>query len=236
MSEITINKEQRLFVFKESHGYTCQGFDVVYKQCLEMARRIKQFSLLPQGTELAPILESEIGTMAQYEQYKNILKIIGDRKLGTWFHFDTPTKVRQIINQYIKGDGRLRLFYGDTKTGRCWMEENDVVGLIGRSGGTMQIPLLIAKDEHGGPGILDNCIVRIIDADSREELYRHKLYHLPEMEIRQVDEKLFAIGYTHGVWAKNKEGNFENHANLRSFGKAAQFVAFMSGECCEQPQ
>ena len=47
---------------------------------------------------------------------------------------------------------------------------------------------------------------------------------------------LTEMGYTHGVWVKNKDGQFENHANFKSYGKAAQWVAFMAGECMEQPQ
>ncbi len=234
--EITLNEQQRLFVFSGQEYTSCLGFDVVFKHCLELARRIKKFNLLKPDVELTPVLESEIGTVSQYQQYKDFLSIIGDRKTGTWFDFDTPAKVRQILDQYRKEGGRIRLFYGDRNTGRCWMEENDVVGEIGRSTGRMQIPLLIAKGEDGGPGVLDSCIVRIIDADTRVELYHHKNYHLPEIEIRPADANLANEGYTHGAWVKGREGEFENHANFRSFGKAAQWVAFMAGECTEQPE
>lgn len=227
--EITLNKQQRLFIFSEQEHTSCLGFDVVFKHCLELARRIKKFNLLKPGVELTPILESEIGTVSQYQQYKNFLSIIGDRKTGTWFDFDTTAKVRQILDQYRKEGGQIRLFYGDRNMGRCWMEENDVVG-------RMQIPLLIAEGEDGGPGVLDSCIVRIIDADTRVELYRHKNYHLPEIEIRPADASLKSKGYTHGTWVKSRKGEFENHANFLSFGKAAQWVAFMAGECTEVPK
>lgn len=233
--EITLNQEQRLFVIPAGEGYSCLGFDVVFNHCRELARRIKKFALLRPGTELPPVLESQIGTPEQHQQYRDFVAIIGDRKTGTWFDYDTPGRVRQILDEYRKEGGHLRLFYGDRKTGRDWMEENDVVGQIGRSTGRLPIPLLIADGDFGGPGVLDNAIVRIIDADTRTELYRHKNYRLPKMEIRPVNESLAHEGYTHGVWAKNKEGNFENHANFRSYGKAAQWVAFMAGECTEQP-
>lgn len=235
--EITLNKEQRLFVIPSGDGYSCLGFDVVFNHCRELARRIKKFKLLKPGTELAPVLESEIGSPEQYQQYRDFVAMIGDRKIGTWFDYDTPTKVRQILDQYREEGGHLRLFYGDRNTGRDWMEENDVLCRIGRSTGRLPIPLLIANDEPFGPGVLDNCIVRVIDADTRAELYRHKLYHLPEMEIRSTEgqmahwhdtkppKPLSEMGYTHGVWTKGKEGLFTNHANFRSYGKAAQWVA-----------
>lgn len=234
--EVTLNEQQSLFVINTGHGISCLGFDVVFRHCMELARRIKKFKLLKAGVELAPVLESERGSPSQYQQYLDFLSIVGDRKTGTWFDYDTPAKVRSILEQYRKEGGRLRLFYGDRKTGLCWMEENDVLGRIGRSGGKMQIPLLIDEGEYGGTGVLDGCIVRIIDADTRAELYRHKSYTLPEMEIRPVDAELVRKGYSHGAWVKNKVGQFENHANFRSYGKAAQWVAFMSGECLEQPE
>lgn len=246
--EITLNEQQRLFVLKGSEHVSCLGFDVVYKHCLELQRRIRKFRLLPTGHDLLPVSASQIGTLDQYHHYRELLDIVGSRKIGTWFDYDTPGKVREILERYRKDGGRLRLFYGDQKTGRCWMEENDVVGRVGRSTGTMQIPLLIADGECGGPGILDSCIVRLLDADTREEIYRQKNYHLPEMEIRAVGAEmaytrtgeppvtLESLGYSHGVWVREKDGHFGNHANFRSYGKAAQWVAYMTGECCEQPQ
>lgn len=246
--EITCNEEQKLYVLKGSEYVSCLGFDVVHRYILELHRRIKKLHILPDGASLDPVLASEIGTLKQYQQYRDLLTLVGNRKLGTWFSYDTPTRVRNILELYRKEGGRLRLFYGDTKTGRSWLDEYDVVGEIGRSTGTMQIPLLISEGEHGGPGILDNCIVRILDADTREELFRQKNFHLPDMEIRPADgvlahthvdhppKLLTDMGYTHGVMVRDKDGIFQNHANFKSFGKAAQYVAFMSGECCEQPK
>lgn len=233
--EITLNEPQRQFVLRETYGVSYLGFDVIYEYCQELARRIKKYKLLPAGVEPAPVLKSEIGTLEQYNQYQGFLNLIGDRNIGTWFDNRTPTAVRNILEQYRKEDGKLRLFYGDRNTGRCWMEENDVMGRIGRSTGKMKIPLIIEDGERGGPGILTGCIVRIIDAETREELYRQKNYHLPEMEVRPVESDLSKKGYTHGVWVKNKQGTFENHANCRSFGQTAQYAAFLSGDCCEQP-
>jgi hypothetical protein len=121
-------------------------------------------------------------------------------------------------------------FYGDIETGLATLDEYDVVGRIGRSGGVMKIPLLIPDGEIGGSGILDAHIVRIIDVQTRKELYRHPEYHQGKMEIRTTDGETASLGYTHGVWLDGV-----NHANFQSFGKAAQWVAFMAGECMEQP-
>lgn len=141
----------------------------------------------------------------------------------------------------------LRLFYGDPETGRDWMEEADVIGEVGRSTGAHKIPLLIEPGEDGGPGILTKNVVRLMGAESGKELYRHPKYHLPEMEIRSTEgimahwhvskppKLLTDMGLTHGVWARKETGEFENVANLPSYYKACQFVAFMAGECMRKP-
>lgn len=45
----------------------------------------------------------------------------------------------------------VRIWLGDTQTGRAWAEENDVIGTIGRSTGTMEVPLLVEAGELAGP-------------------------------------------------------------------------------------
>jgi hypothetical protein len=245
--EITLNEEQRLFVLKGDEYVSCLGFDVVFDHLRELSSRINRLKISTAGIKWAEWNASEIGTLKQYQQYQDLLRLVEGRKIGTWFSFSTPTKVRNIIEKYRKEGGRLRVFYGDTQTGLDWLDEYEVMGEVRRSMGLMQIPLLIGKGEDGSSGMLDSCIVRILDADTREELYRHKKYFLPEMEIREVGDQMTtthsdkppvtmkSLGYSHGVYVRQQDGTFTNNANFRSFGKAAQWVAFMSGECCEQP-
>lgn len=95
---------------------------------------------------------------------------------GTSFHKDTPMAVCNILNRAINNRSqKIRIFYGDTETGRDWNESYDTFGFIGRSLGPSKIPLMIYSHRSmGGPGILDHCIVRItID---KEDVYRHPSY------------------------------------------------------------
>jgi hypothetical protein len=223
MMSITISEDQRLFVIPAGDGYTCAGFDYVFKQLKTLSQKLFKFNI-----DVGIVSDDEIGTKDQYHQYCAAISLIGNRDLGTWFDHDTPSRVRSILESYRRSGDSLRIFYGDRNTGRDWMEENDVVGRVGRSCGAMKIPLLISDGESGGPGILDACIVRICDVKSRQEIYRHPKYHQGVLDIRSAD---CGPPYTHGVWVDDS-----NHANFRSFGQAAQFVAFMTGHCMEQPQ
>jgi len=101
---------------------------------------------------------------------------------GTTYHDETPSKVIDILeaarlnhvdDQYgrpLRGHLRLRLHYGDVKTGRPWGDSE--TGQIGRSTGTSKIPLLIkTRRSMGGGGILDHCIVKIEAMPGRQVLY-----------------------------------------------------------------
>lgn len=99
---------------------------------------------------------------------------------GTTYHDETPAEVIRVLENARIGERRIRLCYGDVKTGRDWLEEYDVTGRVGRSTGTTKIPLILANSRSsGGPGILDHCIVRITTSTKGKVLYSHPLYHKP---------------------------------------------------------
>lgn len=78
---------------------------------------------------------------------------------------------------------------GHTATGRCWLDEHDVVGRIGRSTGMMKVPLLIEAGADGGVAILTSCLLRRIDWESGRDLSRHPAYRAPDLTIRKDPEK-----------------------------------------------
>ena len=228
MSGIKINADQRLFVIPCGEGFSCHGFDVVYRELEQIIEKMAAKNvILKWAFEYAQ--EAYIGTLEQYAVYQKAVQAMRESglKFGTWFNPKTPKKVQRILEDYRKSDDKIRIFLGDANTGRDWMEENDVMGRIGRSGGIMHIPLLISDDECGGPGLLDACIVRMMDVATGEELYRHPKYHQAEMEICPTSEH---VGYTHAV-----KVNGTTSANFKSMGKAAAYVAFMTGESFKQP-
>ncbi|MFH1740063.1 MAG: hypothetical protein ABIH23_13720, partial [bacterium] len=61
---------------------------------------------------------------------------------GTCYSVLAPVGVVEILEKYRDRSTRIRVFYGDTITGRDWMEENDTMGIVGRSSGQIKVPLL----------------------------------------------------------------------------------------------
>lgn len=242
---MTINHEQRLFVIPAGGGYSCLGFDVLFARLKQI---VEYLDLRGEWGLPWEVNESEKGTAGQYAMYRKAVEAASKREIReTWFDPGTELKVERVLERYRKSGKPLRLFYGDPETGRDWMEENDVLGRIGRTGGIFKSPILVEEGDFGGHAILTACILRMIDAETGKDLYRHPLYRVPEMEVRSTEgilaswhskkppKLLFDMGYTHGVWVRNGKGEFENQANFKSYGKACQYVAFMTGDSMRKP-
>lgn len=141
---------------------------------------------------------------------------------GVSFDKDTPDKVCRLLLAFMNTSPRVRvrLFYGDRKTGKDWCEEWMTMGYIGRSGGRVSVPLLINnKTSTGGPHILDGCIVRI--TVDRKDVYRHPHYHIGKITFG-------ASGYSdypYGVFIDGK-----NHANFKTQEKARKWADFIQGK------
>ncbi len=108
---------------------------------------------------------------------------------GTSYDIRTPNEVVQILERSRLNRTRLHISLGDVETGRDWLEEHDVFGHVGRSTGTIKVPLLIpTRRSLGGAGILDHCIVRI--RLNGAVLYQHPNYYVGALTIRQKDNEV----------------------------------------------
>lgn len=154
------------------------------------------------------------------ESYGKRYKVYND----TWYCFDTPDRVIQILDNAMKNHERIRVFYGDTETGCDWMEIYDTIGYVSRSCGNIKIPLLIKNSSSiSGTGILDGSIVKItID---KVIVYQHLNYRLPDMEIHEASDSLKTIGYNYSTFADGK-----NDFNCKTMKQAENHVAFLKGK------
>jgi hypothetical protein len=135
---------------------------------------------------------------------------------GTYYSNETPDELIRVLDSIRGTHQRVKIYLGDKNTGRDWMEEDGKVGKIGRSTGTVKVPLLIKTiNSHGGEAILDDCIVKIVTspATSARTLYQHPFYYQPEMEI--IGEGLpDKPEYTHIVRIGGE--TYSRHTSMRS--------------------
>jgi len=145
---------------------------------------------------------------------------------GYWFNPETNIEVMKVIsglNCYNRQQ-RVRIFLGDTKTGKCWNEENDVCGYIGRSTGS-KIPLLIHnQNSSGGDGILAHCIVAIYTT-SGVCLYKHPKLDFGLWEIGNELLTADNATYTQAVYC-----NKELIARFKTYKQADNYVKFMTAK------
>lgn len=177
---IAINKEQRLFVLSlgPNQGFSCLGFDVVFKRLREYAKLLSR---------PAP-RETEIGTQAQYTQYREYENaFIRTNPQDTLFDPETPDELKRILEQCRTSRTQVRVFYGDRQTGRSWLDEYDMVGHVGRSCGPIKTLLLVPRGDSGGPAMLTHCVVRLMNAKTGKDLWRHPSFHVPDLAITEND-------------------------------------------------
>lgn len=208
-----INAEQRLYVLPCGGGYSCLGFDVANGNALEIARMLGKPELKPKA---AP------GTEAHYAEYLAAVSALADSWTDqTFFSYETPDEVRRTLESARHNRTRVRLFYGNTKTGAAWAEENDIVGTVGRSMGPMKIPLLIANaHSHGGGGILTGSIVAIMTAPGCF-VYKHPSFNVGQWTTHPAKSPDYTYTVLHNGTA---------HARFKTSDRASRYIAFMKGE------
>lgn len=141
---------------------------------------------------------------------------------GTCYTIGTDYKVAEILEKLISEhrSTRVRLWYGEN--GKSWDEENDVCGYIGRSTGTIKIPLLISSRQSlGGGAILEKYIVKIVDTRTKRTLYQHPNFSQGQFTVENPD----LDGYQANV---NKDGNL--YGRCKTLISAQRLADFMNGK------
>ena len=143
------------------------------------------------------------------------------------FTLDEGTKleVAAALEKLLARRDRCRIWYGDTKTGQAWQEENDVLGYIGRSTGQHKVALLVANSRStGGGAILTACIVRI-DSTAGQILYSHPTFSSGFDQGRVSDSS----PYPDRPWTVMDSWG-KSCANFKTEKQARNWLAFMKGE------
>ena len=156
-----------------------------------------------------------IGNMVRY-------KVTHD---NTYYHADTPDDLIVVLEHARTNKLHVRVWYGNMETGRDWMEENDVIGLLSRTAGHVQIPILLANSRSMfGGGLLDNSIVKIMCTETKQVLWVHPKYQIPVMEI-----KLDVEHEPRNLWTVSRIGEPGYVAKFNTKAQAERWADFMLG-------
>jgi hypothetical protein len=217
-SAITLNHDQKLYVIPCGQGFSCFGFDNARGHARHIADRLGR-------PELA-FAAGEYGTLDGYATYQRAVQAWAASPLSRQTYFDpgTPADASRVLEACRKSGDKVRLILGDTTTGESWLDEHDVVGTIGRSGGMLKVPLLIADGECGGAAILTAHLLAVVRWSDGRWLYRHAAYRAPELSLMPTGDTVRPWA----VWRSAAEV-----ARFGDLGKAGAYVAFMHGETVE---
>ena len=218
MNKVSINAEQQLYVIDCGEGYTCFGFANARDHANLIAHKLDRADLA--------FTDEDYATLAGYEKYCHAVQAWSQSPLTRTTYFDpgTDTSAAKVLESCRTHERKIRLILGDTLTGEPWLEEHDVVGRIGRSIGTLKVPLLIEPGEHGGSAILCACILAIVDWASGNFLYRHDAYREAELSIKPSAD-------AERPWDVLRHE--EVVASFRDIGQAGAYLAFMRGATIE---
>lgn len=218
MNQVTLNPEQRLYVIACDGGFSCLRFDNARDHAKQIADRLGRPELALSATDHA--------ALAGYAKYQKATQAWRQSTLSRQTYFDpgTEPEVARVLESCRKADDKVRLVLGDTTTGESWLDEHDVVGTIGRSTGSLKVPLLVEDGEAGGGAILTGCVLCIIDWRSGRVRYRHAAYRVPDLSLQPTGD----VGYPWAVVHRDKKV-----ARFQDIGKAGAYLAFMHGETIE---
>ena len=121
----------------------------------------KGYNTLPINDYLKTLKEDSGDIADKYKEYN-----------GTFYHKDTPDKLLHILDPILHNRTRIKIWYGDSHTGKAWGDVSS--GRIGRSTGSIKIPLLVKTSRSmGGEALLDNAIVQLVNVQTGRVLYKH---------------------------------------------------------------
>jgi len=134
---------------------------------------------------------------------------------GTSYDSRTPDELVRKLEGLRLCNARVRFFYGNPETGVLWAEEYDTIGRIGRSTGSVKIPLLTKTIRStGGGAILTHCILRV-DTSPGVTFWQAKNYQKPVISVEMGEhfyDSVWFNGILHGVC-----GSTEQASRLASF-------------------
>jgi len=136
---------------------------------------------------------------------------------------DTPEDIKKALLKAYHESTKIRLHYGDAKTGVSWMEENDIVGRLGRSTGSQPVMILLAHDLSTGGAILPHCIVAIQAYETGKFLYKHSTFKVPSLYVKEAgtkEEKYYEVRFVEGDALQ---------ATFNSEKKAQAYTKFICG-------
>lgn len=190
---ITLDPQRKLYVLRQGDGFSCFGYDNARAHANLIAQRLNRPDLR--------FADGDHGTEHGYRKYREAIAAWARSPMAERAYFDpgTDPQVERVLERCGRRGSVCRLILGDVATGEPWFDERDVVGRIGRSTGSLKVPLLVPRGENGGPAMLTACLLAVVDWRSGRLLYRHPRYQEPALDLRPDEATMTALRWWCGI-------------------------------------
>lgn len=171
------------------------------------------------------VMNLDNGNSFQYVNVNGTWLKYGKNIQSEGWEYKENEKLWNVIASLVHSGRRVRIWYGD-ETGRSWNEEYNITGIIGRSKGNLESPILINNSRSsGGLALLDDCIIRIDDIKDKRTLYKHENFHVEKLEV-EIES---GSEYPYRVMQHKDSGEVQNIANFKDNKRALRWIDFMNG-------
>lgn len=172
--ELQVDPVRRLYV--ESHvGFT---FGVDFSTVRATANALAGHLRMP----TLAVTDDEFGSQAAFEKYQHLVRLASSRlRHGeVWYDPRTPAGARNALESARATKRRVRLHFGDPRSGLDRLAVQDIVGFVGYASWQLPHPILLSdRNVHLGPRICELEVVRVVDVDGLVATYEHPTYRLP---------------------------------------------------------
>jgi len=215
---VRLDPDRHQYVVADGDHCTCLGYNAARDHTRQIAELMGRPELAFAGDDYA--------ALSGYTKYRAAIAAwrCSRHSARTYFDPHTEPAVRRVLEACRKAKNTVRLILGNPRSGMPWLDAHDVVGVVGRSGGGLKVPLLVPRGESGGGAILTAWVLGIVDWDSGKVLFRHPALLVPDLLIRPTNDRRPA-------WSVLHQGI--DVARFDDIGKAGAFVAFMRGATIE---
>ena len=168
------------------------------------------------------------GDSFEYVNYDGTWFIYGKNIQNEGWKYKENEKLWKVLSSLVHSGRRVRVWYGDTETGRSWNVESEFAGPVGRRNGKIAIPILIKNSRSYGGALLDDRIIRIDDIKEKRTIYKSDNFHVEDMKVYEI---FGDANYKYRVAKLSEDsGEWEVQANFKTEQQAHSYVAFMRGE------
>jgi hypothetical protein len=151
---------------------------------------------------------------------------------NTWYNVKTPDAVIHHLEFARRLNYYVWFRLGDPATGKDWMDCCDVCGFVGRSTGSIKIPILLrSRRSLGGGGILTDSIVSLVvhRPRSRDLIPFNRRWQAPTYKTPELFVDYSDTGEDERFWVVKDRPTKTIHGRFKSPAKAKRYIDFITG-------